>query len=139
MENNTTVLVNQSQTVSWSSTIHNQSNLRFIICGWVNWTFPAAWHHRTESGPDERPSSPLCTELGQSPCTLIGAVCVPSLQKGSCRLQGRVQICVATLASTLPAGSPPTRTWSPPAEGAQRECGVTALSNRRHELSGCVR
>ena len=101
---NTTVLASQSQTVSWSSPIHNQSSLRFIICGWAYWTFPAAWHHRTESGPDERPSSPLCTEPCQSRAgpkpvySIRSCLRSESLQKGSCRLRGRVQICVATLA-----------------------------------------
>ena len=95
----------RSQTVSWSSPIHNQSSLRFIICGWAYWTFPGglASSDRERTGRSD-PSSPLCTEPCQSRAgpkpvySIRSCLRSESLQKWSCRLQGRVQICVATLA-----------------------------------------
>ena len=73
--------------------------------------------------------------LGQSPCTLCGAVCVPRVcRRDRAGFGARSKSVLRHRPSTLPAGIPPTRTRSPPAEGAQRDCGVTAPSNRRHEI-----
>ena len=78
--------------------------------------------------------------LGQSPCTLFGAVCVPRVcRRARAGFGAGSNSVLRHWPSTLPAGIPPTRTRSPPAEGAQRKFGVTAPSNRRHELFGFER
>ena len=122
---NTTVLASQSQTVSWGST-DTQSVKPAIHHLWLG---PIGRFQRlgiigqsADRTSDRRRRYVLSRAkagLGQSPCTLFGAVCVPRVcRRDRAGFGAGSKSVLRHWPSTLSAGIPPTRTWSPPAEGS---------------------